>query len=423
MTPSGSVTTDEGPRQQRRADQIGRWLPLPLLAVSTLLAAIAPATGDPVSPREFPGLAVVAAAALWSIALTRYPVSGVPTGVRLAVLAVHIGLAAALVWMDPWFGIFAFTGYVFADELTPAARSTGFAITALVLAASQTGGYPDGWTTHTLAYAVLAVFNIVAVLSMVRLTNRVIVQNTERGQVIAELAEANRRLEASMAENADLHAQLVRQAREAGVVDERRRLAGEIHDTLAQGLTGIIAQLEAARQARSEPEELFRHLDLADSLARANLTEARRSVDALRPEQLDGSSLPDALVGLAQDWSRRSGVPAEVETTGTPCRTRPDVDAAVFRITQEALANVEKHAGATSVHVTLSYLDDVLLLDVADDGAGFRTATSPPAASYGLTGMRHRLAALRGTLTVESAPGRGTTLNAAIPLTPAEASR
>jgi signal transduction histidine kinase len=415
-TPDAATRPTDATTWAQCADRLGRLLPLPLLAVATLLSVVTAATGDPVSGRWTPGLVLVGIAAVWSIALTRYPVTGVPAQVRLLVVAVHVLLAGVLVWFDPWYGIFAFTGYVFADELAPRWRSAGFALTALVLAGSQNGGYPDGWTTHTLVYAVLAVFNMLAVLSMVHLTNRVMAQNTERGVMIAELGQANRLLEASMAENAGLHAQLLRQAREAGVIEERQRLAGEIHDTLAQGLTGIIAQLEAARQARAEPADLFRHLDLADSLARANLAEARRSVHDLRPGQLDGTSLPDALVELAQAWSRRSQVAAEVETTGSPCRTRPDVDAAVFRIAQEALTNVEKHARATRVHLTLSYLDDVLLLDVADDGIGFRAAASPPPTSYGLVGMRHRLALLSGTLTVESAPGLGTTVNAAIPL-------
>jgi signal transduction histidine kinase len=109
--------------------------------------------------------------------------------------------------------------------------------------------------------------------------------------MIGELAEANRRLEESMAENAALHARLVEQARAAGVVQERRRLAGEIHDTLAQGLTAIVAQLEAAEQARHRPAEWSRHLAQARSLARSSLTEARRSVRALRPEQLENATL------------------------------------------------------------------------------------------------------------------------------------
>ena len=158
------------------------------------------------------------------------------------------------------------------------------------------------------------------------------------------------------------------QAREAGVTEERQRMAGEIHDTLAQGLTGIIAQLEAADHTRDDEGELSRHLGQAAALARSSLTEARRSVRALRPGQLEQASLPEALAELARGWSEQTGVAARLDTTGTPVRAGADVEAALFRVTQEALSNVAKHAQAGRVQLTLSYTGDMLLLDVADDG-------------------------------------------------------
>jgi signal transduction histidine kinase len=402
---------------QERADRAGRLLLLPMLAVSTALAALAVSGGYHSWSRFDHGLIVVAVAALWSAALTRYPVTGVPVRARQLVFGVHIVLAGVLVWVNPWFGVFAFTGYFFADELSLRLRKVGFALTAVVLAGSQTGSYPAGWNAHSLVYTIMVGFNLVAVLSMVHLTNRVMEQNTERGRMIDELAETNRRLEASMAENAGLHAQLLVQAREAGIIDERQRLAGEIHDTLAQGLTGIITQLEAARRARHDPAEWTRHLELADSLARANLTEARRSVRALRPEQLEDASLPEALTALARSWSQRSLIPTELETTGTPAHTDSEAEAALFRVAQEALSNVAKHAHARRVHLTLSYLEDTVLLDVADDGVGFqRAAGSGATDGYGLAGMQRRLDRVAGTLTVESTPGYGTTINASVPL-------
>ncbi|QMU74086.1 sensor histidine kinase [Streptacidiphilus sp. P02-A3a] len=271
----------------------------------------------------------------------------------------------------------------------------------------------------------MAGFNLTMVLLMVGLTNRVMTQNTERGRMVEQLGEANRRLQASMAENAGLHAQLMVQAKEAGIVEERQRLAGEIHDTLAQGLTGIVAQLEAARQARHDEAEWSRHLDLAAGLARSNLTEARRSVRALRPEQLEQATLPEAIGALARGWSEHSAVPAEVETTGLPVPAGPDLEAALFRVAQEALSNIGKHARASKVHLTLTYLDDTLLLDVADDGVGFTPAagagTGGNGGGFGLAGMRRRLARFSGTLNLESAPGDGTIVNAAVPLRAAPA--
>jgi signal transduction histidine kinase len=258
------------------------------------------------------------------------------------------------------------------------------------------------------------------VLTTASITTRALDQNHERGRMIDELAEANRRLAASMAENAELHAQLLEQARAAGITEERQRLAGEIHDTLAQGLTGIITQLEAAEHTRQRPEESSRHLDQARELARSSLTEARRSVRALRPEQLEDASLPDALITLAREWKQRSMVCAEVHVTGIRVRTCADIEATLFRVAQEALSNVGKHARASKVRVTLTYLEDTVLLDVVDDGVGIaqgRTDRDPEnPCGFGLIGMRERLARVGGELTVESTPGVGTTVNATVPL-------
>jgi len=179
------------------------------------------------------------------------------------------------------------------------------------------------------------------------------------------------RLEAAMEENAGLHAQLLTQAREAGVLDERQRMAREIHDTLAQGLTGIITQLEATERASRRPEQWRRHLDQARALARDSLTEARRSVQALRPEPLEDAGLPDAIAHMAGRWSETSGVVSSVETTGEPRPLLAELEMTLFRVAQEALANVGKHANASKVGLTLSYMDDTVLLDVRDDGVGF----------------------------------------------------
>ena len=135
-------------------------------------------------------------------------------------------------------------------------------------------------------------------------------KNDERKRALTELSKANRRLEETLAENAGLHEQLLTQAREAGVLDERHRMAREIHDTLAQGLAGIITQLQAAEQAEHEPVEWRRHFGAAIGLARESLSEARRSVHALRPEPLETARLGEALTDVAGRWSALHGVPS-----------------------------------------------------------------------------------------------------------------
>ena len=208
--------------------------------------------------------------------------------------------------------------------------------------------------------------------------------------MIAELAEANQRLEEMMAENTGLQAQLLIQAREAGAGDERQRMAREIHDTLAQGLTGIITQLEAAQQTASDAER-ERRIGNAKRLARDSLAEARRSVQALRPQALENSRLPEALADEVARWSATSGVAGEVETTGDARALHPEVEVTLLRVAQEALANVAKHAGASRAGVTLSYMEDVVSLDVRDDGAGFIPPTPPDAEQLnGSSGQREQ---------------------------------
>jgi signal transduction histidine kinase len=145
-------------------------------------------------------------------------------------------------------------------------------------------------------------------------------------------------------------------------------------------------------------------------------------VHALRPQQLETARLADALAGVAERWSALHGLAAEVTTTGTPRPIRPEAEVALLRTAQEGLTNVTKHAHATRVGVTLSYLEDEVALDVRDDGVGFDPAELDGAAADGVTGgfglvaMRQRIEGLAGTLQVESEPGGGTAISASVPM-------
>jgi signal transduction histidine kinase len=131
------------------------------------------------------------------------------------------------------------------------------------------------------------------------------------------------------------------------------------------------------KHAKDRPDDWQRHLDNAARLARASLSEARRSVEASRPEPLDGAGLPDALLEVAHQWSAIHGVPVEVRTTGELLPLHPEVEVALLRTAQEALANVARHAKASRAGLTLSYMGDVVTLDVRDDGVGFEVPTAP----------------------------------------------
>lgn len=259
---------------------------------------------------------------------------------------------------------------------------------------------PDyGWLFGTLLSLVFGTLFAVWVDS-------IITQSEERQRLIEELEATRERLAA--------------QERRAGVLEERGRLAREIHDTLAQGFISIITHLEAAEvDLPAGSEASRRHLERARSTARENLTEARRLVAALRPEILEGSSLPAALRRLADRWSEASGARAKVNVTGDHEHLSQDLQVALLRVAQEALSNVRRHARARNVTLTLSYMEDLVALDVQDDGLGFDPGSSP-AGGFGLESMRERVESLGGRLVLESEPGEGTTLTVQLPRGPEE---
>jgi len=330
-----------------------------------------------------------------------------------------IAFVALLTLRSPFFAFFTWVGFLHAFRyLQGAWRWAAAAMIAVFFAVGQGGGFHRPTVSQVAIWLVLAFVDVTLVGVFVLLGVKTEEQNRARKGMIAELAQANQRMEEMMAENTGLQAQLLTQAREAGAGDERQRMAREIHDTLAQGLTGIITELEAAQQTASETER-ERRISNAKRLARDSLADARRSVQALRPRALEDSKLPDALAGEVARWTATSGVPAEVKTTGDPRALHPEVEVTLLRVAQQALANVAKHAAASHAWVTLSYMEDIVTLDVRDDGTGF----SPPEESnagggFGLIAMRQRVNRLAGRLEIESEPGAGTAVSASLPAIP-----
>lgn len=215
-----------------------------------------------------------------------------------------------------------------------------------------------------------------------------------------------------------------RAERQAGILEERQRLAREIHDTLAQGFTSVVMQLEAAEQDLAPSVDLSRarlHIDQARATARESLAEARRFVWALRSGPLERDSLADAIRRVAGRWAEESGMTARVEVDGEPHELPAPYEVALLRTAQESLANIRKHAQASQVTLTLTYLADQVSLDVADNGRGFDPdgasggAGAPEGSGYGLLGLRERVEALGGSLSLESAPGEGATLAVSLP--------
>lgn len=234
----------------------------------------------------------------------------------------------------------------------------------------------------------------------------IIRESRERKQLLEKIAATQRDL--ALAE------------RQAGMLEERQRLAREIHDTLAQDIASLVMHLEAADQALSvDTAAAQRHIDHARRTARESLSEARRFVWALRPESLEDDLLPNALKRVLESWSEASGIAARATITGVPRPLLPECEVTLLRVTQQALANTRKHAQAREVVLTLSYMDDTVALDIQDDGIGFDPqglAAQPEGNGFGLAAMRQRVEQLGGELSIESAPREGTILVVELPI-------
>jgi signal transduction histidine kinase len=203
------------------------------------------------------------------------------------------------------------------------------------------------------------------------------------------------------------------------VLDERARLAREIHDTLAQGFVGISSQLDAVAMCLpDETAPVRKYLDMARKMARHSLTEARRSVMDLRASALEGRDLAAALESSARQWTAGSGVDVDVDVSGPRADLSEEAEQQLLRIAQEAMTNVLKHAAASKMWVQLRIEARRLFLRIVDNGRGFeqQDAFSSQGGHFGLIGMRERAERLGGELRLASQPGGGTEVEVKVPL-------
>jgi signal transduction histidine kinase len=318
-------------------------------------------------------------------------------------------LWTALLALDPAYALLSFTGFAqVLGYLSWRAAILAGALASILVHVPQAvrvGGVDVG---HV-------VFGLVGLggLTLIMLSMRVITEQSHRRQQLIDALEATRE-------------ELARTERRTGVLEERQRLAGEIHDTLAQAFTSIVMLLEAAQAALdSGSKEVAGHIEQALHTAREALREARRLVWSLRPESLERGSLPEALRRATSQLAHQTGIAARTVVTGEARRLPATLEITLLRAAQEALANVRRHARARHVTVTLSYMGDVAELDVCDDGVGFDPVALPMEpgrqGGLGLVVMRERVEALQGSLTVESAPGQGSTLVVELPTDPRRA--
>lgn len=206
-------------------------------------------------------------------------------------------------------------------------------------------------------------------------------------------------------------------AQTAAIMEERNRLARDIHDTLAQTFTSILMRLQAAALTLNEGENGARaNIDRACDLAREGLANTRRSVQALRPPALMGRSLPMALSDALQQMTEGTPLASKFRLEGQPVALADDIELELFRIAQEAITNSCKHAQAGTLSVQLTYQSDRLRLMVGDDGVGFTLTESTALQGFGLVSMQQRAERIGGNLTICSDYSQGTQICVVLPL-------
>jgi signal transduction histidine kinase len=372
-----------------------------VVAVATVLALL---DGEPRGAERWVMLALAAAMAAWHLAFERMGISEDTPRPALLYWAGLVAMWFFLAGIDPTYfslllGLYpqVFRLLRLRHAIPGAAALTVVVVWREVLLS----GRPLSENWGAIGGGVLSL--LFGTLFSIWIT-RIIDQSYERRQLIEQLQSTRDELAAA--------------ERESGRLAERQRLARDLHDTLAQAFVSIVLQLQAAEGELPPGADAARaHLERARRTASDNLTEVRRLVWDLRPESLRASSLGEALGRLTDRLAEETGVAATAAVTGTPRPLSPDAEVTLLRVTQEALANVRKHARAGRVALTLSYMDGEAALDVRDDGVGFAGVDgSGPNGGLGLHSMRERVEALGGRLAVESAPGAGTTVAVTVPV-------
>ncbi|PXX08198.1 sensor histidine kinase [Mycolicibacterium moriokaense] len=316
---------------------------------------------------------------------------------------VFVGLVVGLFVLGVWAAtatvaaIPAMYPLVFATLPLPAALAVSMAVTVtpLLIALAIHG---TTWPNMPVAVAVTLVGVVAApVIGTVIVTQ--VRQREKLAKLVSELA-------ATRAESARL-------SREAGAAAERERLAREIHDTLAQGFTSIVALAQAIEpELESDTTAAKRHVELIRSTARENLAEARAMVAELTPTALHDGSLPAALERQCDRLSAENGIRASLRIDGELPPLGMATDVVLLRTAQEAFTNIRKHSQANEVAVALSPVECGVRLSIADNGIGL---TDGHADGFGLRGMRARATQVGGTISVSPTPGGGTTVTVEVP--------
>lgn len=333
----------------------------------------------------------------------------------IAYVALCWGLVFAVSWFRREYSLLAlgalFQACIFLPFQWIAAALTAFVLADIAIVSRTSSGFVPARFINAIPILVMGVIVGTIVLYIHR---------SNRDAAVQE--DLLRRLDAAQKD-------LAARSREAGVLAERQRLSRDLHDTLAQGFTSVIAQLSAAElvlqgtsnHADDDVEGVNRaalaapYLAQAQAVSRASLTEIRRLVLALRPSALADGSLSAALDRVVSEWAALHRINASFGSSGVP-ELAQDAEVTLLRATQEALTNVARHASAHNVSVRLSCVDDLVLLEVDDDGVGVSEQILDANRGLGISGMRERAVALGGRVMIERGEAGGTSLTVALPV-------
>lgn len=406
-TPSAWLGTDPGASALTRSTVWSMEIGQHIIALLLTTVGVVRALGEGASPSAVVIVAVVFIG--WDVAgATLHPAVGTSSRAQIwliglaAIWLVAVAISAEFVWL-------AFLLWLLAGRLLPLVWGLIFSalVLAIVIAAPI---YQSGTTSYAdiLGPLIGGVFAFGISRGYLQLLN----EGDRRENLVASLTSAQ-------AEMAELQDELARAQRESGAAAERIRIGRDLHDTVAQALSSI-RFLAHAGSAQGDPEAVVTFAQIG-ALAGDSLTDVRRIVAALAPAELDQGALADALARLLARTEDQSRITTRLQVDESLPYLPTEVEVALLRTAQSALANVRKHSGATTVVMSLIDDEDSVRLDLVDDGRGFdvlgwEADAQTPQSSYGLRFMRERLRELGGGLDIESGPGEGTAISAHVPL-------
>ncbi|MGF2949437.1 sensor histidine kinase [Microbacterium alcoholitolerans] len=402
--PRSEAPTTAHTRPAVRAMEIGQYLMAMLLTTVGVIRAVGSGTAVPVA------IIIGVAILVWHVAGAMLLAKTAARDIEVWWLLGFAALWVAAVSVSAEFVWLAFLLWLLAGHLLPLRWGVAFsvAVLAVVIVAPI---LHHGTTSYANVFGPL--IGGIFAFGISRGYLQLLKDAAERERLVASLTRAQR-------EMSELQDELAHAQRQSGAIAERTRISRDIHDTIAQGLSSI-RLLAHAGGTRTDDAEAARTLGQVEALAGDSLADVRRIVESLAPAELEDDALAAALRRMLDRANDEAGLQADLHIDDTLPILPTEVEVALLRVAQSALANVRLHAGASRVVMSLIDADDMVRLDIIDDGTGFdlpawEQSGEVAASSYGLRFMRARLRELGGGLDIESTPGEGTAVSAHLPL-------